>query len=239
LLTSSDIELLNELQNANTIWDATLDKKDAEKHSKPSHSKLDLINMADSAIRRLVKMSKRILNFRHLPYEDQMILIKYSHMGCLILRGALTYIEAENIWTGPSQKSNYNIKLEIMKESKFDLMASTMSFYQSMRKEWRTNESIIQILTAICLFDPSAANLTFHADVRLHNLRYRSILKRKLFQLCGKSSKQTIQEYDYLMKNLIDLRSLSLQAFKFVDEVRDCPVEPLVREMMLDISSPS
>jgi hypothetical protein len=239
LLSNSDITLLNELQNANTIWDATLDKKDSERHSKPSHTKLDLINMADGAIRRLVKMSKRILNFRQLPYEDQMILIKYNHMGCLILRGALTYIETENVWTGPSQKSNYNIKLEIMKESKFDLWGTAIRFYRSMRKEWRTNESIIQILTAICLFDPSAANLSLHADVRLHNLRYHSILKRKLFILCGKNQQQTLKEYEHLMKNLIDLRALSAQAFKFVDEVRDCPVEPLVREMMLDIPSSS
>uniref|UniRef100_A0A914XRZ5 Nuclear hormone receptor HR96 n=1 Tax=Panagrolaimus superbus TaxID=310955 RepID=A0A914XRZ5_9BILA len=239
MLTNSDIEILNELQNANTIWDTVLDKKDSERHAKPCHTKLDLVNMADGAIRRLVKMSKKIFVFRQLPYDDQMILIKYNHMGCLILRGALTYIEAENVWSGPSQKSNYNIKLETMKESKFDLMGSAVTFYVSMRKEWRTNESIIQILIAICLFDPSAANLLYHADVRLHNLRYHSILKRKLFMLCEKDQRKACQEYDLLMKNLVELKNLSYQAFKFVDEIRDCPLEPLVKELMLDLSSPS
>uniref|UniRef100_A0AC34G2R1 NR LBD domain-containing protein n=1 Tax=Panagrolaimus sp. ES5 TaxID=591445 RepID=A0AC34G2R1_9BILA len=239
MLTNSDIEILNELQNANTIWDTVLDKKDSERHAKSTHSKLDLVNMAEGAIRRLVKMSKKIVVFRQLPYDDQMILIKYNHMGCLILRGALTYIEAENIWSGPSQKSNYNIKLETMKESKFDLMGSAVSFYVSMRKEWRTNESIIQILTALCLFDPSAPNLSYHADVRLHNLRYHSILKRKLFMLCEKNQRKACKEYDLLMKNLVELKNLSYQAFKFVDEIRDCPLEPLVKELMLDVSSPS
>ena len=32
--------------------------------------------MADGAIRRLVKMSKRISAFRQISYDDQMILIK-------------------------------------------------------------------------------------------------------------------------------------------------------------------
>ena len=155
-------------------------------------------------------------------------------MACLILRGALTYVEAENVWSGPSLKSNYAIKLEIMKESKFDLMSSAVTFYRSIRKEWRSNESIIQILMAILLFDRTAEGLSYHADVRLHNLRYHSILKRKLFTLCDKDPAKTCQEYDGLMKNLVDLRTLSSIAFQFVDEIRDCPVEPLVREMMLD-----
>lgn len=160
-------------------------------------------------------------------------------MGCLILRGALTYIETENAWAGPSQKSNYNIKLETMKESKFDLMGSAVNFYLSMRKEWRTNESIIQILIAICLFEPSSApNLSYHADVRLQNLRYHSILKRKLFILCGKDHLKACKEYDLLMKNLVQLQALSHQAFKFVDEIRDCGLEPLVKELMLNVSSP-
>lgn len=209
--------------------------------------------MAEGAIRRLVKMSKRISSFRKLPYNDQMLLIKCkssnqlklflannkfpdNHMGCLILRGALTFIEAQNIWSGPSQKSNYQIKLEIMKESKFDLMASSVNFYTSIRKEWRTNESIIQILMAISLFDPSVPDLSYHADVRLNNFRYHSILKRKLFMLCGQNRLQTCREYDALLKNLEDLKTLSYKAFKFVEEVRDCPVEPLVKELML--SSP-
>ena len=157
-----------------------------------------------------------------------------NHMGCLILRGALSYIETENAWSGPSPKSNYSIKLDIMKESQFDLLSTSMNFYKSIRKEWRSNDTIIQILVAICLFDYTTSDLTYHADVRLHNLRYHSILKRKLYMLCGKDQSKTCHEYDMLMKNLADLRNLSMVAFKFVNEVRDGPVEPLVREMMLD-----
>jgi hypothetical protein len=41
------------------------------------------------------------------------------------------------------------------------------------------------------------------------------------------------------MKNLVQLQTLSYQAFKFVDELRDSGLEPLVKELMLNVSSPS
>ncbi len=89
--------------------------------------------MADGAIRRLIKMCKKIDSFRKVEYRDQIQLLKSllwicvsdwlalllvdACMECLILRGAMSYDPKKNVWIGPTPQSSYTVKMDAMKET--------------------------------------------------------------------------------------------------------------------------
>lgn len=126
LLTSDDHLDLEEMVDANRIWSIPIDQKDAERHSNNPTNQVDLVNMADGAIRRLVKMTKKIAVFRRLNQHDQLILLKNTCMEYLIFRGAMAYDAKANVWNGPSPNSGYTVKMDAMRETPIELFEASI-----------------------------------------------------------------------------------------------------------------
>ena len=126
LLTSNDQDNLAEVLHANETWASDLDPTDAQRHSSTTQSKVDIVNMADGAIRRLVKMTKKIASFRALDHHDQLTLLKNTCMEYLILRGAMSYNAKSNVWAGPTPNSGYVVKMDAMKETQANLFESSI-----------------------------------------------------------------------------------------------------------------
>lgn len=59
---------------------------------------LDIINLTAVAIRRLVKMAKKINAFKNMCQEDQVALLKGACMEMLILHSATTYNPVKDSW---------------------------------------------------------------------------------------------------------------------------------------------
>ncbi|VDM44221.1 unnamed protein product [Toxocara canis] len=127
LMTPADQDRLNELVIANGVW-AELDPNsiDAARHEHGCPSKVDMVNMADGAIRRMIKMVKRVDSFRRLEHHDQIQLLKNSCMEYIILRGAMSYDPEQNVWKGPTIKSGYNVKLDAMKDTRDNMFESSI-----------------------------------------------------------------------------------------------------------------
>lgn len=79
------------------------------------HRLVDVINMTDIAIRRLIKMSKRIVEFRNLLQEDQIALLKGACFEMMILRAVTHYNIEKDCWRGPRETL---IKVDVLKEAK-------------------------------------------------------------------------------------------------------------------------
>lgn len=115
--------------SANEVMNEPMERHDDAK--KDPSCLMDVINMTDIAIRRIIKMCKKIAGFRKLCQEDQIALLKGTQMqylsyacelvalgGCIelmILRGVMNYDPEKESWHGP--RTHY-IKLEILKEVK-------------------------------------------------------------------------------------------------------------------------
>lgn len=74
-MTVADQNRLDEVLAANRIW-AEMDNVDTARHQHGSPSKLEMVNMADGAIRRMIKMVKCIEHFRKMDHHDQIQLLK-------------------------------------------------------------------------------------------------------------------------------------------------------------------
>lgn len=125
---------------------------------------LGVINLTAIAIRRLIKMSKKIGAFKNMCQEDQLALLKGGCTEMMILRSAINYDPDKEIWKIPhSQDRMANIKVDILKEAKGNLYEEHSKFVRTFDSRWR-DENIILILSAIALFSPERPKVV-HSDV--------------------------------------------------------------------------
>lgn len=125
---------------------------------------LDVINLTAIAIRRLIKMSKKINAFKNMCQEDQLALLKGGCTEMMILRSALNYDSDKDIWKIPhSQERMSKIKVDVLKEAKGNLYSEHSKFVRTFDSRWR-DENIILILSAIALFSPDRPRVV-HSDV--------------------------------------------------------------------------
>lgn len=80
-----------------------------------NHRLLDVANMTDIAIRRLIKMAKRMNEFKNLLQEDQIALLKGACFEMMILRGVTHYNVEKDCWRGPQAMM---IKVDVLKEAR-------------------------------------------------------------------------------------------------------------------------
>ena len=59
---------------------------------------LKVINLTDVAIRRIIKMSKKLAAFKTLCQEDQIALLKGGCTELMILRSVMSYDDAKGCW---------------------------------------------------------------------------------------------------------------------------------------------
>lgn len=59
---------------------------------------VDVLNLTAVAIRRLIKMSKKINAFKNMCQEDQIALLKGGCTEMMILRSAMTYDSNIDCW---------------------------------------------------------------------------------------------------------------------------------------------
>lgn len=63
-----------------------------------SESLIDVINLTAVAIRRLIKMCKRVWGFRTLPQCDQLSLLKQGCTQMMLLRSVINFDPEKNSW---------------------------------------------------------------------------------------------------------------------------------------------
>lgn len=126
---------------------------------------LKVINLTAIAIRRLIKMSKKISGFKKMCQEDQIALLKGGCTEMMILRSVMQYDSDHAFWKIPHSMNSANIKADILKLcSKGNIYEEHENFIKTFDPKLRTDENIVLILCAITLFCPDRQNVV-HADV--------------------------------------------------------------------------
>ncbi|GIX94732.1 nuclear hormone receptor HR96 [Caerostris extrusa] len=155
-------------------------------------SLIDVINMTDHAIRRLIKMSKKINSFKNLCQDDQIALLKGGCTELMILRSVMSYDPEKECWRGPQGPKIMSIKVDVLKEAKGNLYEEHKRFLTSFHPQWRADENIMLILSGIALFTPERPN-TVHKDaIKLEQDTYYYLLRRYLDFKYGPCEAKTI-----------------------------------------------
>ncbi|KAK8721779.1 hypothetical protein OTU49_012564, partial [Cherax quadricarinatus] len=171
---------LNELSEANKGLMAPL-CEDYNFKDLSNPSLINIINLTEIAIRRLIKMSKRISAFKSLCQEDQIALLKGGCTEMMILRSVCAYDPDKDSWMIQQDHDRFkNIKLKVLKAAPGNVYEEHKRFILAFQPEWRRDHNIIFLLSAITLFSPERPNI-LHADaIRHEQCSYLYLLKRYL-----------------------------------------------------------
>uniref|UniRef100_A0A182IV40 Uncharacterized protein n=1 Tax=Anopheles atroparvus TaxID=41427 RepID=A0A182IV40_ANOAO len=191
---------------------------------------LKVINLTAIAIRRLIKMSKKISAFKNMCQEDQLALLKGGCTEMMILRSALQYDCARATWKIPhSQEEMSNIRADVLKLAKGNVYQEHERFIRTFDKRWRSDENIILIMCAITLFSPDRSK-TIHSDViKLEQNSYYYLLRRYLESIYPGCEARSV--FLKLMQKISELHRLNDEIISVYLNVNPSEVEPLLREI--------
>ncbi|XP_012260110.2 uncharacterized protein LOC105688403 isoform X2 [Athalia rosae] len=238
-LNDAERAKLNELIVANKALLAPLDDditnlvgEDCRFKANASHSDpalLDVINLTAIAIRRLIKMSKKINAFKNMCQEDQLALLKGGCTEMMILRSALNYDPDKDIWKIPhSQERMSKIRVDVLKEAKGNLYTEHTRFVRNFDPRWR-DENIILILSAIALFTPDRPRVIHRDVIKLEQNSYYYLLRRYLESVYpGCEAKSTFLK---LIQKISELHRLNDEVVGVYLNVNPSSVEPLLIEI--------
>lgn len=126
---------------------------------------LTLINLTAIAIKRLIKMVKKINAFKNMCQEDQVALLKGGCTEMMILRSIMQYDFDHSTWKIPhNQEDMSKIKSDVLKLANNNAYEEYEKFIRTFDVHLRKDENIILIMSAIVLFTPDRAK-TVHTDV--------------------------------------------------------------------------
>ncbi|XP_053681744.1 nuclear hormone receptor HR96 [Sabethes cyaneus] len=239
-LNDAERAKLNELIVANKALYAPVDEDLASlisddcriKSNQNQHDPLLLkvINLTAIAIRRLIKMSKKISAFKNMCQEDQLALLKAGCTEMMILRSAMQYDCDRASWKIPHrQEEMSNIRADVLKLAKGNVYQEHERFIRTFDKKWRSDENIILIMCAITLFTPDRPK-TVHSDViKLEQNSYYYLLRRYLESIYPGCEARSI--FLKLMQKISELHRLNDEIISVYLDVNPAQVEPLLREI--------
>ncbi|VDK82298.1 unnamed protein product [Litomosoides sigmodontis] len=96
-LFTDDKLLIQELVTANDILKQPLHLSTNQRHSSEL-SLMDVVQMTDLALRRIISMAKELTFFKSLSSKDQIAILKGSCSELLILRGVMVFDQKKHAW---------------------------------------------------------------------------------------------------------------------------------------------
>ncbi|XP_055902957.1 nuclear hormone receptor HR96 [Eupeodes corollae] len=239
-LNEAELQKLNELKLANKALYYPVDEDLSslimdDSRIKPEEGQQDpqllkVINLTAVAIKRLIKMSKKIAAFRNMCQEDQVALLKGGCTEMMIMRSVLSYDGDGDTWKIPHSRGDMSsIKADVLKLAKGNVYEEHERFIRTFDHKWRMDENIILILCAIVLFTPTRARV-IHCDViKLEQNSYYYLLRRYLESVYpGCEAKSTFIK---LIQKISDVERLNQVIIGVYLNVNPSQVEPLLREI--------
>ncbi|KAL7636849.1 UNVERIFIED_CONTAM: hypothetical protein RMT77_012607 [Armadillidium vulgare] len=196
----------------------------------PNPSLINVINLTEIAIRRLIKMAKKISAFKSFCQEDQIALLKGGCAEMMILRSVSAYDPDKEVWKIQQDHERFkNIKLKVLKAASGNVYEEHKRFILSFNSEWRQDARIMALLAAVALFTPERPNVIHPQAVRHEQSSYLYLLKRYMECKYGGCLGKT--NYLKLLEIISNLHTLNEEHVKVFLEVNPQEVEPLLIEI--------
>ncbi|XP_063369196.1 nuclear hormone receptor HR96 [Cydia amplana] len=187
-----------------------------------------IVNLTAIAIRRFIKMAKKINAFKNMCEEDQVALLKGGCIEMMVLRSTMTYDGQMNQWKVPHSQEQFGcIRTDVLKLAKGNIYRSHESFIRSFDTRWRQDEQIILVMSAILLFTPDRPKVVHRDVIKLEQNSYYYLLRRYLESVYpGCEAKSTFLK---LIQKILELRKLAAEVTGVYLDVN--PIEPLLMEI--------
>ncbi|KAH8382425.1 hypothetical protein KR009_003498 [Drosophila setifemur] len=191
---------------------------------------LQLINLTAVAIKRLIKMAKKITAFRDMCQEDQVALLKGGCTEMMIMRSVMIYDDDRAAWKVPHTKENMgNIRTDLLKFAEGNIYEEHQKFITTFDEKWRMDENIILIMCAIVLFTSNRSRVIHKDVIRLEQNSYYYLLRRYLESVY--SGCEARNAFIKLIQKISDVERLNKFIINVYLNVNPSQVEPLLREI--------
>ncbi|KAL0811601.1 hypothetical protein ABMA28_009974 [Loxostege sticticalis] len=191
---------------------------------------ITIVNLTAVAIRRVIKLAKKINAFKNMCEEDQVALLKGGCIEVMILISTMTdyYDGQRNQWKIPQNQDQFGcIRTDVLKLATGNIYRSYESFIRSFEPQWRSDEHVTLIMSAIVLFTPDRPKIVHKDVVKLEQNSYYYLLRRYLESVYpGCEAKSTFLK---LIQKILELRKLAEEVTGVYLDVN--PIEPLLMEI--------
>ncbi|KAF6209160.1 hypothetical protein GE061_014904 [Apolygus lucorum] len=232
-MDATQTKLLTELVLASRALEAPVDQDvdlPCDELKNASKSLLDVINLTALAIRRLIKMCKKMSGFKLLCQEDQVSILKQSCTQMMLLKSVSHFDPARDTWKIPHTPGKLSqIQVEVLKEARGNIYEAHENFLRTFDLRAARDPNVMCILTAIALFDPSKQDIVDRPTVIRHQEMYYNLLQKYLDS--AYHAKESLEIYQHLIMKMVELRQMNEDHIKVYLEVNPSQVEPILIEI--------
>ncbi|XP_075679882.1 uncharacterized protein LOC113789465 isoform X2 [Dermatophagoides pteronyssinus] len=176
----------------------------------PCHMPHDC-GIAEFFIHRLIRMSKRLGSFANLILGDQIDLLQHNIIDMLVIRSVLLYDPDREAFCFLDDKCKVSIMVdyEIIRPCciKYDF-EQHKNFPAKFKHEWKNDNIIFDLLTAIILFTPRL-NQQQNEKIKEEYSRYICLLRRYLQIKYGHGNDDAKNSFQILMSLIDEMRLLA------------------------------
>ncbi|XP_064651068.1 vitamin D3 receptor-like isoform X2 [Lineus longissimus] len=220
---SKSLEIVN--QAFNPMYEQTVN----EEGLLPHPTTMDIVNMADISVRRLIKVAKGLEIFIKLSVRDQIELLKHCAIEMLILLSAPAFDTKTASWE-PMQKPNAKVHSDQVQregnEQMMDMMEGYGRYAAGLAQIMENDKNILHLLGVICLFSTDQIEMEHKAQIEVVQERFACLLERYI-----KKERPGVNLFPRLIMKLSDLKHLKDQHSKLLSSVEVHAIAPLLKEL--------
>lgn len=197
-------------------------------------SSTDFLNMADSSVRRLVKMAKHLSIFRKLDQEDQICLLKGAVVEVLILRSAKMFDTSRQGWSvvkGGKQHSVSAASLKFGDDESMSFFGQYQRFATTLLSATQRDNVVLMLMIVMVVLSPDRSSLQAKEVVTQAQEMYADLLMEYINMRYPKE-----RMFAKVLQKLADIRDLNETHTRMLMHMKVEELEPLVVEIF-DMSS--
>lgn len=207
--------------------------------SRERPSMVDVVNIAEISVRRVIDMSKKIKSFKALSQADQIGLLKGGSIELLIIRSVITFDKEKQQFLDPYDKEKYAMttdQFKIATNSAAQAMGSNglfddhMRFVKSLALDLQADETVLILLLMIALYSPDRPSITDKLYIGNEQERYAVLLQRYLESRHPPHVVRHI--YPKLLMKLVDIRNLNEEHSQVLLRINPDGLQPLMKEVL-------
>ncbi|XP_054169188.1 thyroid hormone receptor beta-A-like [Oppia nitens] len=185
----------------------------------------------------IVKFSKQLQRFKHICSEDQLVLVKRACVELFIIR-YLRYFDSNNGRVGYYFDKNHTLNIDVdtvfhIPKSNYATLFKLFANKYNKVAMFKLDTIVINLLSAIVLFNPNRPNLCHKLNVKLEQQLYIYLLQRYL-QIINKSNDNSNKQFSLLMNIVSELQSLGeIQVKLFIEDysLYEDYIRPMTKEI--------
>ncbi|CAG2177886.1 unnamed protein product, partial [Oppiella nova] len=193
------------------------------------------MNLFETQFTRVIQMCKSFATFNSINECDKLTLIKGGAFNVFTMRTVPYYDRTNHAWTITlNNESTVMFDLKLFKRFPTNVFVWLKKFLNQIDQEWETDIIVLDLLTAIVLFNPDRPNLEHKNFVKLQQNIYMYLLQRYLAVRYQSQTESTLKFVKLL--NCLKVLNVLSDNLRLSMEYKDPDHVPPLMKDILDIN---